>query len=95
LAQQFDVYVVQLLSPAEIDPDVAGDLKLVDCEDADVAEITVSRPLLAKYRKTLAAFVDGARRFCTQRDMSYVMANTNVPVEQFVQDYLRRQGLVR
>ena len=95
LAQQFDVYVVQLLSPAEIDPDVAGDLKLVDCEDADVAEITVSRPLLAKYRRTLAAFVDGARRFCTQRGMSYVMANTNVPVEQFVQDYLRRQGLVR
>ena len=45
-----------------IDPDVKGDLKLVDCEDGDIAEITVSRPLLASYKSTLNAFVGGARR---------------------------------
>ena len=53
LAQQMDVYVIHVLSPEELDPDVAGDLKLVDCEDADVAEITVSRPLLDRYQRTL------------------------------------------
>ena len=43
VARQMDVYVVQVLSPEELDPEVAGDLKLVDVEDQDVAEITVSR----------------------------------------------------
>ena len=95
IAQQMDVYVIHVLSPIEMDPDITGDLKLIDCEDADVAEISVSRPLLNRYKKTLASFVNGAREFCTRRGMSYVLANTEVPVESLVASYLRRQGLVR
>ena len=49
LAQNMDVYVMHVLSPEELNPDVKGDLKLVDCEDHDFAEITVSRPLLERY----------------------------------------------
>jgi uncharacterized protein (DUF58 family) len=95
VAQQMDVYVIQVLSQEEIDPDVKGDLRLVDCEDADVAEITVSRPLLDRYKRTLAAYVDGAKDFCTRRGMSYLLANNQVPVEQLVSSYLRTRGLVR
>jgi hypothetical protein len=95
IAQQMDVYVIHVLSPAELDPDVKGDLKLIDCEDADVAEITVSRPLLERYRRTLAAFVDGAREFCTRRGIAYVMASTELPVDRLVSNYLRKRGLVR
>ena len=95
LARQMDVYVIHVLSPEELNPDVQGDLKLIDCEDRDVAEITVSRPLLDRYERTLAAFVGGCRDFCTRRGMSYVMANTSVPVEELVSKYLRVSGLVR
>ena len=95
LAQQMDVYVIQVLSQEEVEPDIKGDLRLVDCEDSDVAEITVSRPLLERYKRTLASFVDGAREFCTRRGMSYLLANTNVPVETLVGNYLRKRGLVR
>jgi uncharacterized protein (DUF58 family) len=95
LTQQMDVYVVHVLSQEELEPDVKGDLRLVDCEDSDVAEITVSRPLLARYQRTLAAFIDGAREFCTRRGMSYLMTSTQTPVEQLVSNYLRRRGLVR
>jgi len=95
LTQQMDVYVVQVLSPEELAPDVKGDLRLVDCEDSDVAEITVSRPLLERYKKTLAAFIDGAREFCTRRGVSYLMTSTQTPVEQLVSNYLRQRGLVR
>src|SRR5688500_2831960 len=68
VAQQMDVYVLHVLCLEELDPEVKGDLKLIDCEDDDVAEVTISRPLLDKYKRTLAAFVDGAREFCTRRD---------------------------
>ncbi len=95
LAQDLDVYVIQVLSAEEIEPDVKGDLKLVDCEDADVAEITVSKPLLDRYQRTLAAFLEGAREFCTRRGMHYLLANTDIPIEQLVSSYLRKRGLVR
>lgn len=95
LAQDLDVYVIHVLSAAEIDPDLKGDLKLVDCEDGDVAEITVSKPLLNRYQRTLAAFLEGAREFCTRRGIHYLMANTDIPVDQLVSSYLRKRGLVR
>ena len=50
VSQRMDVYVIHVLSQEELDPDVKGDLKLVDCEDQDIAEITVSAPLLARYK---------------------------------------------
>lgn len=95
LAQSMDVYVIHVLSKEELDPDVKGDLKLIDCEDQDFAEITVSRPLLEKYKRTVAAFIDGAREFCTRRGMSYIMTSTDTPVETLVSSYLRKRGLVR
>jgi hypothetical protein len=95
LAQDMDVYVVHVLSPEELDPEIKGDLKLLDCEDGDIAEITVSRPLLDRYKRTLASFIDGAREFCTRRGINYVMTGTNVPVEQLVSSYLRQRGLVK
>ena len=95
LTQQLDLYLIHVLSREELQPDLRGDLKLVDCEDAAVAEITVSRPLLDRYQKTLAAFVEGARTFCLRRGITYLMTSTETPIERMVTDYLRRRGLVR
>jgi uncharacterized protein (DUF58 family) len=95
LARQMDTYVIQVLSQEEIEPDVKGDLRLIDCEDDDMAEITVSAPLLKRYKQNLAAFVDGAREFCNRRGMSYILAKNQLPVDQLVSNYLRKRGLVR
>lgn len=95
LAQQYDVYVIHVLSPEELQPDLKGDVKLIDSEDQDIAEISVSKPLLDRYQRTLASFVNGAREFCTRRGMTYLMANSSTPVEQIVSNYLRSRGLVR
>lgn len=95
VAQQMDVYVIHVLSAEEIDPDVKGDLKLVDCEDADIAEITASAPLLKRYQQTLQAFVASAREFCTRRGMNYLLASTQTPVDQLVTGYLAKRGLVK
>ncbi len=95
LAQEMDVYVIHILSAEEIDPDIKGDLRLVDCEDQDVAEITVSAPLLARYQKTLAAFIETARDYCTRRGMVYLLAKNEVPVDELITGYLAKRGLVR
>lgn len=95
MSQRMDVYVVHLLSQEELQPDVKGDLALVDCEDSDVAEISVSAPLLARYQATLAAFTGRAQEFCSRRGISYLLANNQTPVKDLISNYLRRRGLVR
>ncbi|MEI8371751.1 MAG: DUF58 domain-containing protein [Planctomycetota bacterium] len=95
LSRDLDIYVIQILSAAEIDPDIAGDLRLVDCEDSDAAEVSVTPALMARYKQTLATFVDGVRQFCIKRGMVYLLARSDVPVEDLVSGYLRNRGLVR
>ncbi len=95
VSQDMDIYVVQVLSAAEIDPDVQGDLRLIDCEDGDVAEVTISPALVKRYKQTLAAFVDSARDYCNRRGIVYLLANNQVSVEDLISGYLRTRGLVR
>ena len=58
LSRDLDVYVIQILSAAEIDPDITGDLRLIDCEDSDMAEVSVTPALMTRYKRTLATFID-------------------------------------
>jgi uncharacterized protein (DUF58 family) len=95
LGARYDLYVIQVLSPQEIAPELAGDLKLLDVEDADMAEITVSTALLTYYKRNLAAYCDELKNFCTSRGAVYVRANCADSVELLVLDYLRRIHLLR
>jgi uncharacterized protein (DUF58 family) len=95
LSRDLDVYVIQILSAAEIDPDITGDLRLIDCEDSDVAEVSVTPALMTRYKQTLSAFIEQARQFCLKRGMIYLLARNEVPVEELVGGYLRNRGLVR
>ena len=70
VARQMDIYVIQILSQEEIEPEIVGDLKLVDIEDDDVAEITVSGPLLKRYKQNLAAYRAALHEFCTRRGVT-------------------------
>ncbi len=95
LGARYDLYVIQVLSPQEITPEMAGDLKLLDIEDADAAEITVSSALLKYYKRNLAAYCDELKNFCTNRGAVYVQANSADSIEALVLNYLRRIHLLR
>lgn len=95
VARQLDIYVIQILSQEEIEPEIVGDLKLVDIEDEDVAEITVSAPLLKRYKQNLAAYRAALHEFCTRRGVTYIFTSNQVPFDRLVLNYLRRRGLVR
>jgi hypothetical protein len=95
IARRMDVFCLQVLSPQELDPPLAGDLKLQDVEDDDVTEITVSGPLLAAYRRNLAGLVGGLRDFCHHRGARFLSVSTAMPFERLVVEQLRLQGVVK
>jgi uncharacterized protein (DUF58 family) len=95
VSRNMDVYVVQILSVEEIDPPMTGDLKLTDIEDGDEAEVTISAPLLKKYKETLAAYRLKLAEFCTRRGVNYLFTSNQVPFDRLVLGYLRQRGLIR
>jgi uncharacterized protein (DUF58 family) len=95
LGRNFDLYAMQVLSPEELDPPLVGDLQLLDVEDNDVAEVTVSRALLNRYKRNLEAYCTSIKDYCTRRGISYLFTSTDTPFDQIVLSYLRRRGLLR
>ncbi len=90
-----DVYAVQILAPEEIDPKLTGDLKLVDSETGNFAEISATRVLFRRYKKNREGFVESVRRYCTARGIGYVFASSDAPIEHLTLQMFRRIGVVR
>jgi uncharacterized protein (DUF58 family) len=95
LARNMDIYVIHILSQEEVDPELVGDLRLVDSEDDEIAEITISAPLLKKYKDNLNLFVGGLKAWCTQRGITYIFTNNLFPFDKLILNYLRQRGLVK
>ena len=95
ISRNYDLYCIQMLSPQEVSPPLSGDLKLIDVEDFDDAEITMSSALLDYYKKNLAAYCTELQTFCRKRGATYAMTDSSKPIETFMLNYLRRRGLLR
>jgi hypothetical protein len=95
VAREMDVYVIHILSPEELTPGLAGDLSLLDSEDQDRRDISVSASLLQRYEQTLNAFVEQAKSFCNRRSITYVSVRSDQDMEPLINEYLRTRGLVR
>ena len=97
---EFDVCAVRVLTPGEVDPAsegdrFRGDLKLTDTESGASAEISVSRALIASYRRRLAEFESGFETFCRARGISTGLFTTDTPIERVLLRDLRRLGVLR
>jgi uncharacterized protein (DUF58 family) len=95
VAQRMESYVVHILAPEEITPELTGDLKLVDSEDGDTAEVTATRFLLQRYQRHLEAFCRRLHQYCVQRNMLYLFTSSAAPFERLVLSQLRSRGLLR
>ncbi len=91
----YDVFAIQVLSPQEVAPEIAGDLRLKDVEDGDMAEVTISAPLIKKYKQNLAAYCDEFRLFCARREITAITVQSDLSVEALILDYLQTRGLLR
>jgi len=94
-ARRFDVVAIHVLDRTEVDPDLVGDLKLVDAETGESREISVSQHLLGQYRKALDRFCADLGGVCARYGMEYLRTTTDVPFEDLVLRTLRGAGVIR
>lgn len=89
LERRFDVHVVHLLTPDEVNPELAGDLRLFDSETGEARELTVDGDALREYRERLSQFLERAESFCRRQEIGYHRIVTDAPVEEVVLAQLR------
>ncbi len=91
----FEITVVHILAPEEIHPELSGDLKLIDSEDASEVEITADYDLLERYHAGLTGWQEDLHHFCAARGMHYVPVATTLPIEELLFAWMRKQGVLR
>jgi uncharacterized protein (DUF58 family) len=90
-----EVFFLQILSDIEIDPDLEGDLRLLDSESGRPVEITANSFALKEYRRRLQehnqSIVEAIRRVGGR----HALIRPDQPMERVLQDVLKREGWVR
>ena len=90
-----EIFGVQILSSVELDPDVTGDLRFVDCETGQTLDISSAGELLGIYHEHRVALIEDLELLCRQRSGRFVSLNSRDPLEWVLFDLLRRRGWVR
>ncbi|MCA9928661.1 MAG: DUF58 domain-containing protein [Anaerolineales bacterium] len=94
-ARGYEVGIIHLLSPDEVEPPVSGDLKLIDVETGSDAEITLDPTTLSLYRERLQAWQTEIGDYCSRRAIHYIPVTTDLPWEKLVMQTLRIQGILK
>ncbi len=86
---RYDVHAIQVLDPAELDPTLSGDLRLVEPESGEMLEVTANDALLRRYRNEVNEFLLTLTNFCRKHGIAYERATTAIPFEDLVLRVLR------
>ncbi len=89
-----ELIVLHVLSPQELDPALAGDLRLVDVESGEGIDVTVDLATLDGYKERLDAWRDGFADLAARRRATYVPLSTDVPLSDLMFAELRRRQVV-
>lgn len=90
-----EVVMMHVLSEQEVNPQLSGDLRLVDVETDVFQEISVDATMLSIYLQRLEAWQTEIRVECTRRGVNYLPLVTNTPWERTLLYDLRRIGIIK
>ncbi len=91
----YEVTVLHVLCPEELDPPLSGDLRLVDIESGSVQEVSLDADLRDLYRNRLHSWQNDIRQECQRRGIRYIPVSTALPWDQFVLFEMRKAGVVK
>ena len=99
LSRRREVMLIQVLSPAELDPQLSGRHTFCDAEEtgARVSRLTmdVDRDTLRAYRETVRQFLAETRRFCASRAVPYMLMRSDERAEEALRTKGCMEELIR
>jgi uncharacterized protein (DUF58 family) len=95
LERGHEVILIHILAPDEIEPLIAGDLRLIDVETNAFQEVSVDNSMRSIYQEQVHSWMREINQRCIQHEVRYLPVITSQPWEQVVLRELRVGGVVR
>ena len=90
-----DTFVFHILSQEELDPPLAGDLKLSDSENGPQVDISISSKLLDRYRMILSSYIQNIHSWCLKHNIFYLYSSNQKSFDDLILKYLKSIGMLR
>ena len=90
----YEVTVCHVLAPQELEPDLMGDLELVDVETGDRREVSLTPADLNEYAENLSRWREGVAAWCLRRGINFIPLDTRIPFEELIFKELPRRGVL-
>ena len=94
-AHNLDIAAVQVLSRAELDPPLSGDLRLIDSETGAALDVYWSETVGRAYRERLERHNRELRSFCHQSGIHYSLYDAGADLSEYVLTTLPAMGLFK
>jgi|APSaa5957512622_1039677.scaffolds.fasta_scaffold28739_2 uncharacterized protein (DUF58 family) len=94
IQDKYEIIVVQVLDQQERFPKLNGYLKLKDLETAVEKNLTLNPELVARYQQKFETYISEIKNFCLENGIEYFLADTHLPFEDFLLDFLNHGKFV-
>jgi uncharacterized protein (DUF58 family) len=91
--QRFEIQLVQVVDPAEIDPAISGDFELEDCETGRRIEVNCNHAVRTAFQMEVERFQDSLRRYCLEMRCGLLQTRTTDPFEELILRLLRERRI--
>lgn len=95
LGRGYEVALLHLLSPDEILPPLAGDLRLLDSETGQPVEVSLDAGMRELYQRGVLEWRADIQRACLSRGVHFLALQTDQPWDKVVLSEMRRTGMVK
>jgi uncharacterized protein (DUF58 family) len=89
-ASGHDLALIQILDPSELDPELEGDLSLVDSETLASVEVTADGSAIEAYLLRITGLIEELRSFARRHGAVYVRASSDEPLLGLVRRFVAR-----
>jgi uncharacterized protein (DUF58 family) len=95
LFKKQDVFLIHVLSPEELNPELEGQVRLLDSETGKVMDVAVTLALLKQYHSKLNEFNNSIKEFCSRMGAIYIQVSSADSIEKIVFEQFTGAGVIR
>lgn len=91
---RFEPLVIHMMDTRELDPNILGDVQLVDCETGEVTDVTITPAMKREYVKAFDKMCSDLEDYCIKRQILYFRAPIQTEFDDLILSIFRAGGFL-
>ncbi|MGL6194725.1 MAG: DUF58 domain-containing protein [Thermoguttaceae bacterium] len=92
--RHYEPNIIQVHDLREAEPQLRGDLELIDIEGGGARNVTISETILRRYKKKFAEFLDEIKHYCVGYGLNCTISQTSIPFDELILRMMRESAAV-